>query len=338
MALERLQVAFREVIRSAGLAQEGAARKRDQEMRRARLKPSQSAALSRIPLERLAVYHDLVVGGHRSMVSHIYGATLAVLAIAKKSRPGLGVDQSVRELAEGFIGKDLARTHSLRELADRFGRFLRTADRRAFRAVPLLEELARFERAKLDVDLVEDGPGEPATQARLEKLAASTIGRLFETCLVVPTHLRALRVRHDVVHALATLAENRPDVDLAELTRPADQVIVVTRHPASLLPVHAGYAPEVWRDLRRFTPGTPFSIEDLARVRRFRGPRGETEEAALGRVVAEVFEWLRGGILLFAGKNASTRKTAARRKSTEAGQRSAIKRSRASRARPRSGR
>jgi hypothetical protein len=253
----------------------------------------------KIPDDRLAIYHDLVVGGHRGMVGNVFQGTLAALAAVARHRPTLGRGTSHREIVEGFIEREFAATHSLRELANRFLGYLEERYRAAFRSVPLLGELGRFERLELDVDLVEDGPGEPATTESLNRLAGATIGRLLGTRVLVPDWLRMLRVRHDLAAAKALLAARGGDATLHEIVRPLEAVVIVTRNPATLFPVSETVPRATARDLRRFRAGAPFPIEQLAALRAERGPRGETEEESLERVVSETFGWLARGVLVF---------------------------------------
>jgi hypothetical protein len=238
------------------------------------------------------------------MAGYLFGRTFALLAVIARERPDLAQGVETTEIVRGFLAERLATTHSVRELADEIGAYLRARFKKAFREVTLLAEVARFERLRFDVEVVADGPGEPATSERIQALATLTVGKLFATRVLVPTHVRAFRVRHDVPAALAVLGTKGAGATLAEIVRPAEGVAFLTRDPRLLWPVYQIMPLATWKDLGRFSPGTPFRLEALGVLRAKRGPKGESEEQALGRVATELFGFLATGALLFAGKSA----------------------------------
>lgn len=294
-----LQVGFRELVRDptspASLShRERLLAKVDD------LAADDRAALMRISPERLAIYHDLVVGSHRALSDHIYGFTFALLDVIGRERPDLAGGTSSRALVEAFLAEDMATTHSVRELADRLDAFLRRRYPAAFREIGLLSDLTEFERLKLVVDHAEDGPGSPASAARLEEMSRLTVGDLFDMLVLVPSFLRTLKVAHDVRAAIAALADPDAGVTLGHIVAPLETTVVMTRHPASLLPVFHTVATDVVEDLHQFAAGGPFTLEQFASARQARGPKDESEEQALERVLSEAFGWLAAGMLLLA--------------------------------------
>lgn len=300
MPLAAVQRSFRDIVFHATQEWRPGRRSARAVLRDARgLTANERAALARIPKERIAVYHDLVVGGHQAMMGWTFATTLGVLELVQSAHPRLARPLSLRAMVEAFLLDRPATTHSLRELADRFGDFLRSRFAPAFARYPLIGEVLLAERARLDVDSAVDGPGHPATRADLERLTKGDVDALLRTRVLVPTTARFLRTRHDVAHLWRRLRDRgRPPGNLAEAVVKRRQEIVITREPASLVPQLLELEKGAFADLRAFTPGRAFRLEDLAarRARRFSG----SEETRLRAVLTEAVRWLAAGVLVLA--------------------------------------
>lgn len=265
------------------------------------LSAAESAPLLALPAERVAVYHDLVVGGHRTMLRYALGTTLAALDLVRAERPKLARREDLDDAVRAFLAAAGGpRTHSLRELASTFLRFLKRREARAFKAYPALGELARCELAELAVELETDGPGRFATEADLARLAAGTFDRFLKTRVRKPSYARVLAFRCDAPALLKALRADPTTATLADLARPARTYAALVRSPSDLLPRRHDWDAATYRDYRAAPADAAFRIEDLAALRARRGPRGETEETAAGRVASEILGWLRSGVLLLA--------------------------------------
>lgn len=265
------------------------------------LSADESSALTSIPTDRLAVYHDLVLGGHQTMIRYALGTTLEALALVQKSKPRLARRETFAATIEAFLADRRGpATHSVRELAQVFAAFMRRRFSAAFNAFPALRDLAKFELAELAVELETDGPGRHATEADFARLAGGTLHALLRTRLRRPSYERRFVFKTDVIGLLRALRAEPPRARIADLSRSVPCRVVLVRDAIKLAPVRHDLDAAAFRDLGRMPSDKAFRAEDLAVLRARRGPRGETEEVAAGRTATELFTWLRNGLLLLA--------------------------------------
>jgi hypothetical protein len=302
MSLRAAQAGFGALVRAPHAHGKADATARRRALRGVRgLRARDAEALSALPAARIAVYHDLVLGGHQTMLRYAFGTTLSALELLKAKPPRARRAESFAATVEAFLAAPGGpATHSLRELAASFAAFLRRRFAATFRARPLLKDLLAFETAELAVELETDGPGRPANDEDLRRLAAGTLHALLRTKLRRPSYERRFAFRTDVVGALKALRADPPRATPKDLARPARAYVSLVRDPSRLTPLRHDLEADVYRDLGRFPAGEAFRAEALAAVRARRGPRGEAEDAAAARVAAELFAWLRGGLLILA--------------------------------------
>jgi hypothetical protein len=303
VSLAAAQAGFCALVRSGGDARTLTPHRRRVALTRvAGLRAKDAAALTQVPTERLAVYHELLVGGHQNMVGYALGALLGALARLQATRPRLARPETLRATVEAFLVADAGpASHSLRELAASFARFLRRRFARAYAASPLFNDLERYELAELAVDLQADGAGRLASEADLARLAGGTLDRLLRTRVLIPSSTRLLAFRSDVPSALRLLrGEGAATVRWKELEIAGPSYAAVARDPLALAPHRVDLDAAAFKDLRAAGTAGPFRLEALALRRSRRGPRGESEAAAAARVAAEAFGWIRGGVLALA--------------------------------------
>ncbi len=299
MPLRHVQAAFRDMVLHSTTEFSSGARSAHRIVTTTPgLRARERDALARIPRERLAVYHDLVVGGHQSMLGWTFATTLAVLGLAQKSGPRATKPMTFRAMIEAFLLDGPASTHSLRELADRFRAFLRKTFGAAFERVPVLGELAAIECARLDVEYALDGSEIPATRAVIERIAQGTVDDLLQTTVVVPRHVQFFRMRHNVKELVTLVRDRRRELrTVHQSVRRADEYLALTRDPESLLPRIVELDAPAWRQVRAARGKSRFRLESLA-VRRAQAlGSGEGGEAA---AIAEVVGWLAHGLLALA--------------------------------------
>ncbi len=261
----------------------------------------ESAALTAIPTERLAVYHDLVLGGHKTMIRYALGTTLDALALIQKAKPDLARRESFVDTIEAFLADRRGpATHSIRELADVFAALLRRRFAAAFKAFPILRDLVLFESAELAVELETDGPGRHATEADFARLAEGTLDDLLRTRLRRPSYERRFAFKSDLVGIVRALRSESAKVRVSDLSRSGPCHMILVRDAVRLAPFRHDLDATAFRDLGRMPVGKAFRAEDLGLLRARRGPRGESEETAAGRTATELFSWLKGGLLLLA--------------------------------------
>ncbi|HYC78503.1 MAG TPA: hypothetical protein VEI02_12825 [Planctomycetota bacterium] len=295
MTLAAAQSGFTALVRARPSEAPGRALRRT-----AGLRQDVGRALAALPRERLAVYRDLVLGGHLSMTRYALGTTVDLLELVGAERPRLRRKPTHAEAIEAFLAEGRGpRTHSLRELAETFAAFLRERYDAAFRAAPLLDDVVRLELAELHAELEVDGPGRVATDEDLAALRRGTLDRLLRRKVLVPTYARLLRFERDVPLAVARLrrGEARRLADV-EIAGPAH--LVLARRPSDLATARIEPGASIWSDLRALGRGRAAPLEAFAARRARRGPRGETEDAAAARVVGEALGLLRDGALLLA--------------------------------------
>lgn len=183
-----------------------------------------------LPPERLAVYHELIQGNYRSMIRFAFTATTRLMdhEAGRAAREG-----GVREVVAEFLATAPARTHSTREIAERFLAFVRDHEQEFLRRRPAVPDLMRVELAELRANYAADDPGVGATPERLAELGTADVDRFLATRVLRAPSASLLQVTYPAVHLRHEVLHRRfpPPLELDA------GHVAVSRGPVDLLPV-----------------------------------------------------------------------------------------------------
>ncbi|HPF38794.1 MAG TPA: hypothetical protein P5081_06015 [Phycisphaerae bacterium] len=161
------------------------------------LSDAESEDLARVPAERFGVYTETIFAGERSMLNWAYPISMAIigrLLFERDNSQPIGHHQYdlVREL-HGFLPW---RSHSIRDLADGFHRFVCEWRTDLLEPWPGLADLMVMEAADVSVFYAED---EPVSALQPESWAALDVESLLMRPVVVPTCVFLARVGFDAI-------------------------------------------------------------------------------------------------------------------------------------------
>lgn len=215
-----------------------------------------------LPPARLALYRDLLRGNYRAMLGYAYSASFALakrtLADAKGA-DGLPADTDA--MIARFLEVAPSRTHSIREIADRFLAFVPREWPKLLARRPDLLDLLRLERAELGTTFAPDDPGAALTAGEVDALATGTLDDLLRVRVLRAPSAAIVRATHEVAALRASLKGG----DDPPPPRPVAQVVSVGRGaPPAFAIAFTTHAPEEALVYETARAGALVLAEDLA--------------------------------------------------------------------------
>jgi hypothetical protein len=216
-----------------------------------------------LPEARLAIYRDGTLGNYRGMLRFTYTSALALVERVIAADPS-GLPRDGDEIVRRFLAVAPSRTHSSREIADRFLVFLPHEYPSLVARRPDLLDLMRLERAELRTSLAPDDPGTALTDEEVDALAQEPLDALLARTVVRAPSAAIVRSKHHVV----TLRERLQAKDApAAAPAPAQgaEIAVVARAAPPRFAIGVSFvAPESALVLESAAPGEPVALERLA--------------------------------------------------------------------------
>ena len=219
------------------------------------------AALA-LPPPRLHLYRDLMRGNYRAMLRFAFTQAFELMDREIAGANGTaGLPASTVAIIVRFLEVSPSRTHSSREIADRFlaffpGEYPKLAARR-----PDLVDLMKLERAELHTLLAADDPGRCLSAEEVDTLAGGALDDLLALRILRAPSASVLRVQHPVVELRAALERG----DITPVARTGGECATVSRGA----PPRFGIEFAVHDDAARLVfdaadPGVPMTGERLA--------------------------------------------------------------------------
>jgi hypothetical protein len=215
-----------------------------------------------LPPARLALYRDLLRGNYRSMLTYAYSASLAVArrTIEAASAPD-GLPADTDAMVARFLEVSPARTHSIREIADRFLAFAPREWPTLLALRPDLADLMTLERAELGTRFAPDDPGLAMSPHQVDELAAGTLDDLLRARVLRAPSAAIVRLAHPV----AALRETVERGDDAPPPRSGAEIVSVGRGgPPAFEIAFSTHPPEEALVYEAARPGAAVLAEDLA--------------------------------------------------------------------------
>lgn len=215
-----------------------------------------------VPPARLEVYRRLLRGNYRSMLRFALTQSMALLDRELAALNGAdGLPADAEETVVRFLADSPARSHSSREIADRFAVFLPRAAPQLVRRRPDLVDLMTLERAELRATLELDDPGRCLDDAEIDALAKGPLDDLLARTILRAPSASTLRLEHAVVALRAALEAG----ETPGPARAAAERATVARGRPPVFPVSFGVHDEATsRVFEAARPGAPVAAEVLA--------------------------------------------------------------------------
>jgi len=174
-----------------------------------------------LPAERLEIYRDLLRGNYRGMLKFAFTQSFALMdrvledAAGADDLPADSVATVVR-----FLEVSPSRTHSSREIADRYLAFFPREYPKLVLRRPDLVDLMTLERAELRAMFETDDPGRCLDESEIDVLAGGSLDELLARTIVRAPSASVLRLAHPVVELRAALeADAEPPAARAAVER-----------------------------------------------------------------------------------------------------------------------
>jgi hypothetical protein len=215
-----------------------------------------------IPPARLAIYRELLRGNYRGMLRFALTYSFALMDRELAAASGAdGLPEDTGAIVVRFLEVSPSRTHSSREIADRFMAFLPREFPKLVARRPDLADLMTLERAELGAIFATDDPGRCLDPAEIDALAAGSLDDLLALTVVRAPSASLLRLSHAVVELRAALErEETPSPPIAVEERAA-----VSRGRPPRFGIEFGVFPEeAALVLESAEPGVPIAAERLA--------------------------------------------------------------------------
>jgi len=215
-----------------------------------------------LPAARLDLYRSLLRGNYRSMLRFALTQSLALMdreLAAAGGADGLPADAAATVVR--FLEVSPSRTHSSREIADRFLVFLPGAYPALVKRRPDLVDLMTLERAELRAMFEPDDPGRCLDEAEIDAVAAGSLEDLLARTIVRAPSASVLRLAHPVVELRAALERG----ETPAAARVGAERATAARGRPPRFPVTFGVHDEAAALVfEAAPPGTPVTAETLA--------------------------------------------------------------------------
>lgn len=221
------------------------------------------AALA-LPPARLAIYRDMLRGNYRAMLRFAFTCAFDLMDRELAAAAGAdGLPADTDAILVRFLQVAPSRTHSSREIADRFLVFLPREVPKLCARRPDLPALMTLERAELGAMFAPDDPGRCLTHDEAAALAQGSLEDLLAREILLAPSASVLSLAHPVVDL--RVAIERGETPPAPGKEPEHATVGRGAPPAFPIEfaVHSAEAATVFRLLR---PGTPVTAESLAQT------------------------------------------------------------------------
>lgn len=215
-----------------------------------------------LPAARLAIYRELLRGNYRGMLRFALTSSLALMDRELAAAAGAdGLPADTGAVIVRFLQVSPSRTHSSREIADRFMSFLPREFPALLARRPDLADLMTLERAELRAMFETDDPGRCLDAAETDALAAGSLDDLLALTVVRAPSASVLRLRHAAVDLRMALERGEEPAR----PRPSGEVAVVSRGRPPRFGIEFVVLPgESALVLEAAAPGVPVAAERLA--------------------------------------------------------------------------
>jgi hypothetical protein len=215
-----------------------------------------------LPPARLELYRGLLRGNYHAMLTFAFTQSIALIdreLAAARGADGLPAD--ARATVVRFLERSPSRTHSSREIADRFLVFLPHEYPTLVKRRPDLVDLMTLERAELRAMFEADDPGRCLDEDEIDVVAAGSLDDLLARTIVRAPSASVLRLAHPVVALRAALERDHTPA----AARVEDERATVARGRPPRFAIEFGVHDEetalVFETAR---PGVPVAAESLA--------------------------------------------------------------------------
>ena len=210
--------------------------------------------------ERLEVYRGMVLGGYQMMLTFVFTESMRLLDHELAATPAADGATGRADLIARMVATNPARTHSTREIADRFLAFFPAAYPDLLARRPELPDLMQIERAELQANYADDDPGRAATEEDVQRLSSSDVEHFLATSVLRAPSASLLFL----VYPAATLQDEIRVRNFPKSPAPAAQTVAVSRAPKTLQPVVRAHAEPGGSVLAALTSGEVATVEVLA--------------------------------------------------------------------------
>lgn len=260
------------------------------------LTASEADDLAGVPAERFGVYTETIFAGERSMLRWAFPMSMAAIGRMLRDRDG--------SRPEGHLLYDFVRemhqfgpwrSHSIRDLATCFRRFVVEGRMDLVGTWPGLVDLVAFEQAEVGVFFAAD---EPIAGMRPDEWAGMSVEALLMVPIILPRYLAVMAASFDVLAWRDSWneAETLPDAWPAE----SKSYCVCGREPESLRCRWVGMDAASFQALLQIPRGEAMTVNDLARVWLSAQPEGTfaDESAAFAAFCEMLAAWARAGVVM----------------------------------------
>ncbi len=215
-----------------------------------------------VPAARMELYRDLLRGNYRAMLRFAFTQAFALMDRELAAAGGAdGLPVEAAETVVRFLETSPSRTHSSREIADRYFAFFPGAYPGILKRRPDLVDLMALERAELRAMFAADDPGRCLGEDEIAALAAGSLDDLLALKILRAPSASILRSAHPVVALRAALERDEaPPAARVE----AERASVARGRPPRFDLSFGVHDEEAALVLEAAKPGTPVSAEDLA--------------------------------------------------------------------------
>jgi len=215
-----------------------------------------------LPPARLELYRRLLRGNYEAMLRFAFTQAFALMDRELAAAGGAdGLPAVASATVVRFLETSPSRTHSSREIADRFLVFLPREYPAFVKRRPELVDLMTLERAELRAMFEADDPGRCLDSDEIDAVAAGSLDDLLARTILRAPSASVLRLAHPVVELRAAL---EADVEPPAARAAVERATVARGRPPRFgieFGVHSDEAALVFEAAR---PGIPVTAETLA--------------------------------------------------------------------------
>lgn len=260
------------------------------------LSESEAEDLANVPAERFGVYTETIFAGERSMLRWAFPMSMAAIGRMLHERdPSQSAGHHQYDFVRAMHRFAPWRSHSVRDLARGFRRFVLEAKPELIDIWPGLSDLIAFEQSDVEVFYAAD---EPIEGLRPDAWAALSVEALLMLPIVVPAYVVMLAVRFDVlaVHDEWDHRETLP----AEWPADSASFVACGRDPETLRCRWVGLDAGAFQGLSALPRGESLTVNDLAGAWLAQQPTGAhaDEAAAFGAFCTVLADWARSGVVM----------------------------------------
>jgi hypothetical protein len=217
-----------------------------------------------LPPARLALYRRLLRGNYEAMLRFAFTQAFALMDFELAAAGGAdGLPADAATTVVRFLETSPSRTHSSREIADRFLVFLPREYPALVKRRPDLVDLMTLERAELRAMFEADDPGRCLDADEIDAVAAGSLDDLLARTIVRAPSASVLRLSHPVVALRAALEHD----ETPATARVGTERATVGRGRPPRFAIEFGVHEEaVARVFETARPGTPVTAEALASI------------------------------------------------------------------------